>query len=258
VSQGRADAGPDAPLLAGETADAALAGTVHIIQPSKGYRFALDSVILARFAAERPAERALDLGSGCGVVALCLLALGGAQQVVGVEIQAEMVDRARRSAAWNQLQDRVQFLHGDLRSIEGLVQPRGFDTVVSNPPYRPIHSGRVSPDASTALSRHEVSSGLAEIVVAAAFALAPQGEFCAVYPAARLTSLLERTRACNLEPKVLRLMHPRQGEPASLALLRCVRGAREGLEVRSPLYLHAPGARYSAEAELLLGPPGRA
>ncbi|MEW6487861.1 MAG: SAM-dependent methyltransferase, partial [Thermodesulfobacteriota bacterium] len=102
---------------------------------------------------------------------------------------------------------------------------------------------------------HEVAGSLAAAAAAAAFALGTGGAFCSVYPAARLATLLEGCRGAGLEPKVLLPVHPRAGEPANLVLVRCVRGGGEGLELRSPLVLHASGARYSPEAERLLGPP---
>jgi tRNA1Val (adenine37-N6)-methyltransferase len=247
--------GPEGLLQAGETADAALGGAVRLIQPRKGYRFALDSIVLARFASQRPGGRALDLGCGCGVVSLCLLALGGAEEVVGVDIQEAMVDRARRSARWNHREGQARFRVLDLRAVREHFPAQSFDRVVSNPPYRAPAAGRVSPDSSAALARHEVACTLTDVARAAAYLLGTGGEFCAVYPAARLPGLLAGCREAGLEPKVLRPVHPREGEAASLALLRCTRGGGEGLEVRSPLVLHAPDARYSEEAARLLGPP---
>ncbi|MDW7712476.1 MAG: methyltransferase domain-containing protein [Deferrisomatales bacterium] len=247
--------GPDGPLEPGETPDAALGGAVRLIQPRRGYRFALDSVLLARFASEHPGRRAMDLGCGCGAVSLCLIALGGAREVVGIDVQDAMVDRALRSARWNRWQEKASFRVADLRTVREHFTPQSFDRVVSNPPYRPLGAGRVSPDASAALSRHEVSCSFPDVAGAAAYLLGPGGEFCAVYPATRLTSLLGGCREAGLEPKALWPVHPGPGEAASLALVRCTRGGGEGLEVRSPLFLHAPGARYSAEAERLLGPP---
>lgn len=239
----------------GETGDAALGGTVRLVQPRKGYRFGVDAVLLARFAAERPAARALDLGCGCGAVSLCLLALGGAREVLGIDIQAQMVDRARRGARWNGLEERARFEVADLRALRKAVAPQSCDLVVCNPPYRPAASGRTSPDPACALARHEVSGSLADAAAAAAFALGTGGAFCAVYPAARLATLLEGCRGAGLEPKVLLPVHPRTGEPANLVLVRCLRGAGEGIELRSPLVLHALDGRYAPEAERLLGPP---
>ncbi len=246
--------GPQA-LRPGETADAALGGAVRVIQPGKGYRFSVDAVLLARFASEEPGGRALDLGCGCGVVALCLLALGGARSVVGVDIQPDMVDRAARSAAWNGWAGRARFLVGDLRDLGGVLGGERFDLVVANPPYRPVGAGKVSPDASMAVARHEVACGIGDVVRAARERLGPGGRLCVIYPAARLATLLWACRREGVEPRVLRAVHPREGARASRVLLRAERGGREGLELRAPLVLHAPGRRYSPEAERLLGPP---
>ncbi len=245
-------------LQVGETGDAALGGAVRVIQPSTGYRFAVDSILLARFASERPAVRALDLGCGAGVIALCLLALQGAREVLGIDIQEEMIDRARRATAWNGFESRARFEAGDVRAVPDAWPAGAFDLVVSNPPYRPVHSGRVSPVVSAALSRHEIACSLPDVVAAARRVLARHGHLCLVYPASRLAALVAAVRDGGIEPKVLRLVHPRAEEPASLALLRAVKGAKEGLEIRIPLVLHHRDGRYSRQAEELLGSAGNA
>ncbi|MHB8764998.1 MAG: tRNA1(Val) (adenine(37)-N6)-methyltransferase [Deferrisomatales bacterium] len=228
---------------------------MRVIQPRDGYRFAVDSVLLARFAAEWPAARVLDLGSGCGVVALCLGALGGADEVLGLELQIDMVDRARRSARWNGAADRITFSCGDLRDCSSLGEAGAFGMVVCNPPYRALGTGRLSPNPAAAVARHEVACTLEDVVRAADWALEVGGSLCLVYPAARVARLMACGRAAGLEPKALRFVHPRPGGLASLVLARHVKGAREGLEVRPPLTLHGPVTRYSSEAESHLGAP---
>ncbi|GAB6062061.1 tRNA1(Val) (adenine(37)-N6)-methyltransferase [Deferrisoma palaeochoriense] len=241
-------AGPD------ETLDGALGGAVRLVQPRKGYRFSVDAVLLARFAAETPADRVLDLGCGCGVVGLCLLALGGAGELVGVDRNPAMVDRARRSAAASGLADRARFEQADLREPGRWRRPR-YPLVVSNPPYRPLGRGRVSPDPEVAEACHEVSCTVDDVVAAAADALRSRGRFCCVYPAERVVGLLAACRTHGLEPEALWPVHPRPDAPAHRVLVRAVKGGREGLELRPPLVLHAPDRKYSQEAERLLGPP---
>ncbi len=224
-----------------------------IIQGARGYRFSLDAVLLARFAAEWPAEVAVDLGSGSGVVALCLRALGGAGRVLGIELQGEAVERAMRSARWNRAEERVSFARADLKALP--VRAGSVGLAVGNPPYRPLGAGKVSSVSAVALARHEVASSVADLAAAGAGALARGGSLCLVYPAERLGVALSAAKVAGLEPRVLRFLHPCAGRPASLALVRAVKGAREGLEVRSPLFLHGPGERYTPEATALLGPP---
>lgn len=255
----RACGAPEGLILPGETADAALGRAVRIIQPAKGYRFSVDAVLLARFAAACGARQAVDLCCGSGVVGLCLLALGGAESVLGIDIQPEFVDRARRSARWNGWdRDRAWFETADIRNVSGLGRAGVADLVVANPPYRPLSEGKASEDPAIAAARHEVHADLDAAAAAAAHLLKVRGTFCVVYPARRLAGLLAGCRAARLEPKRIRLVHPREGEEASLALVEAVKGACEGLRVNSPLILHGVsgvGEKYSEEARFLLGPP---
>ena len=74
--------------IAEETLDTILGGALRLYQPRRGYRFSVEAVLLARFAAARPAARVLELGAGCGVVALIYAALARPREVVALEIKA--------------------------------------------------------------------------------------------------------------------------------------------------------------------------
>ena len=243
-------------MTEGLTVDGALGGAVTLVQPRRGFRFSLDAVVLARFAAEDPVSAVLDLGCGCGVVGLCLLTLGGAERLEGVDIQAEMVSCARKSARRSGVLERAVFRVADYRKADGSVSRGGFPLVVSNPPYRPTVGGRISPRPTVAMARHEVCGTVSDLARAAARALQPRGSFCIVYPATRLPVLLAACTQAGLEPRVLRCLHPRVGQPARLVLLRCSKGRGEGLVVRPPLILHDEGdGKYTPEAAILLGSP---
>ena len=239
----------------GLTVDGALGNTVTLVQPRDGYRFSVDAVLLARFAAESRVSTVLDIGCGCGVVGLCILALGGAEQLVGVDLQEQMVACADRSAERSSLATRATFYSLDYRQLGEIAKPGSFPLVVTNPPYRPAATGRVSPNRSVALARHELSGDVEQLAHAAARALEAGGRFCAVYPAERLVSLMDACRRAGLEPRILRCVHPRREDKAGLVLLACRKGRAKGLEIRPPLILHGDAEKYSAEATSLLGPP---
>ena len=62
-------------MSAKETIDRVFGGRVAVIQRRDGFRFSLDSLLLARFVEPRGRERIVDLGAGNGVIALSLAAL---------------------------------------------------------------------------------------------------------------------------------------------------------------------------------------
>ena len=86
-----------------ETLDSLFDGALNLLQPKKGYRFNIDSVILAH---EVLRERGiwLDLGCGVGVIALIMAKYGGASKIVGLEVQREPAERAARNIRLNNLE----------------------------------------------------------------------------------------------------------------------------------------------------------
>ena len=69
------------------TEDALLGGRVRLLQLRRGYRVAVDSVLLAASVEASAGARILDLGCGTGAVALCLAARVPGVTVVGLELQ---------------------------------------------------------------------------------------------------------------------------------------------------------------------------
>lgn len=253
--------GPDPKRLSlkdGETADGTLGGAVGVIQPRKGFRFSIDAIFLARFATDCfGGQRAVDLCAGSGVVGLCLLALGGANEVAGVELSGQFVDMARRSAHWNGCDGRASFIELDLKNVGAELPGASADLVVCNPPFMPVGHGHPPKDPGLYQARHEVKMSLGDALAAGAHLLVKGGAFCAVYPAKRLAKLVCEFKAASLEPSALMLLHPREGEEANLALLGGVKGGKEGLTVLPPVFLHPreEGAKYTEEAQAILGRP---
>ncbi|HEY1266417.1 MAG TPA: tRNA1(Val) (adenine(37)-N6)-methyltransferase [Candidatus Binatia bacterium] len=235
-----------------ETVDTVFNGKVSIIQKRTGYRFSIDALLLAHFATVKNARRIVDLGSGSGVVGMVLAELDPNVDIVGIELQEKMVERARRSAALNGFEGRVTVMQGDVRSIAALMARESCDGAVANPPYRAASSGRINPDAEKRLARHEIVADVGDFVRAAAYAVRPGGGLAVVYPARRLIDLLEIMRRESFEPKRLRLVHSFAGAEASLALAEGVKDGRAELKVLPPLTIHTAGHEYTPEISALL------
>ena len=236
-----------------ETIDRVFEGRVAVIQRRGGFRFSLDSLLLARFVELRGRERIVDLGTGNGVIALSLAALNGGVEVVGLELQEAMIDRAVRGVALNGLGERVGMVRGDVRDVEKDFPAGSFEVAVCNPPYRPRRSGRVNPDRERLVARHEVEGELADFTRAGAYLLRHRGRMCLVYPAERAMDLFSAMRQHGLEPRRVRFVHSFAGAAATLILAEGVKGARTGLRVLPPLVIYRGEDEYTDEMAGLLG-----
>lgn len=236
--------GPD------ETLDELLRGRLRLLQPRQGARVTADPLYLADFAAAARGERVADLGCGTGVLALALLLRRPRATAVGVEIVPRLVSLARRNAALNGLEARLEIVEADLRAA-GLAA-ESFELVVANPPYF-AGEGRAAKGEERQLARSEIACRLDELLAAARRLLAPRGELCVIVPAERVAELCLGCEAVGLAPRALRFVHSVTGEPARRLLLRAGRDYRGTPEVLAPLVVHGADRRqYTDEAAAIL------
>jgi tRNA1Val (adenine37-N6)-methyltransferase len=156
---------PSLPLLSSdETLDSFFNGGLRVIQKKRGYRFSADAVLLSQFIRIRKDERAIDLGTGCGILPLLLSQTTKALSLVGVEIQKELAECAKKNVLLNHLEHRISMLHHDFRELKKIYPPGSFGVVFSNPPYRKYRTGRVNPSMEKAIARHEIKGSLEDLL----------------------------------------------------------------------------------------------
>jgi tRNA1(Val) A37 N6-methylase TrmN6 len=187
-----------------------------LIQPPGSFRFSEDALRLANFL--EPRGRVLDLGTGCGVVALAVLLVHEGARAVGIERNAVLVEAARENAIRLGLADRFAVLRGDIADLAGrqaegeresleydATAGRGageapgdfgedlglFDLVLANPPFRQAARGRVPANALRREALFEEANTLDIFCAAAANALAPEGRFGVIFPAERERELVD-------------------------------------------------------------------
>lgn len=87
------------------------------------------SQLLARILDHAPVERALDLGTGCGYLAVVMA--GHAQQVVATDVNPRALEFARFNALLNAVSNVEYRLGSWFAPVEG----ETFDRLVTNPPF---------------------------------------------------------------------------------------------------------------------------
>jgi len=236
------------PLFHGERIDDLLIGQLKVIQSESEFCFSLDAVLLAHFTTVRQGMNAVDLGTGTGVIAF-LLASRGAGHVTGLEFSQSMAQMATRSVILNKLQDKVEIIQGDLCNIKGLLPAGYYDLVVSNPPYRPVGGGLISPNDKVAMAKHEVTATLQDVVNAAKHLVKTRGRFAMVHLPERMSEILVSMSQAGIEPKRLQLVHSAIGKKPKMLLVEGIRAGKPGLEVLPPLFVYKSDGSYSDEIQ---------
>ena len=236
------------------------AGVVKIIQPKKGARFTLDSLLLADFCRIKPRDRILELGAGTGVISLLLAKKFPNARFVADELEPQAYGLLCRNIEMNGLPDSIAPLDRNVNDLGHSVAPDTFDILIANPPYTKSGTGRKSPSPERQTARQDQAAPL-HAWLACRDLLKNRGKYFLVFPAGRAAELISLLREKRLEPKRLRFVHPHHHKPASLVLIEAVKAAGTGIEVLPPLVVHGMGGEYSDEINKIYGmdsaPAGR-
>jgi tRNA1(Val) A37 N6-methylase TrmN6 len=234
-------------VFPGERVDDLQLNGLSIIQNPSGFCFGVDAVLLSDFAKAKHGAHIVDLGTGNGILPLLLSAKTKASSITAFEIQEEVAEMARRSVAYNGLEQRIQIISDDLRKALDYLNKSSVDVVVTNPPYVAGGGGLVNPKDAKAIARHEIHCTLEEVIRTAAQLLKPGGGFFMVHRPSRLVDIIELMRRYKLEPKLLRFVHPKRGQAPNILLIKGVRGGGAEMRVEAPLYVYSDAGGYDPE-----------
>ena len=230
-----------------DTLDKILDGRLRIYQRKRGYRYSLDAVLLAHFISLKSKDKAIDLGTGSGIIPLLLASRYPHVDWIGLEIQEQLVRLAQKSILLNGMQDHIEIVCGDARKIKDIFSACSFNIVSFNPPYRRINSGRINPDLEKAIARHEIEGSLKDFLRAANYLLKPGGRVFTIYPAKRLAELIYLFRINEIEPKIMELVFSDADSTAAFVLVEGRAGSREELIIKPPLFIYDNNKKYTSQ-----------
>lgn len=154
-----------------------------------------DGVLLGAWAElGRANGNVLDVGAGCGVIALMLAQRYAQASITAVELDAEAMLDLRANIEASPWANRVQAIESDYKAVEGF-----YDLIVSNPPF--FITGERAPQSARAAARH-IDHGLSPIALTAFAAehLSDGGRLAMIFPIEQLAEVEFQAALHHLSP----------------------------------------------------------
>ena len=219
----------------------------HIIQNPDTFCFGMDAVLLADFATGYKKGKAIDLGTGTGVIPLLMEGRGKCTHYTGLEIQEYSADMAKRSIAYNNLTDKIDIVQGDIKEVTNIFKAASFDVVTSNPPYITQSHGLENEFEPKNIARHEILVSLEDVIKAASYLLREGGSFAMVHKPFRLAEIIRLLSKYRLEPKRMCMVQPYKGKEPNMVLIESFKGGRPMIKVEPALVVYNEDGSYTED-----------
>lgn len=205
-----------------------------ILQKKDGFRFGEDAVMVAEFFTAIKNGKLLDIGTGTGIISLILSRNPKVDNITSVEIQEEMAGMAKRSVEKNDLTEKIEVLNVDIKKLN---RGNTYDYIVSNPPYMKSSNGKVNPHSMKAISRHEITLNLKELIDESKRLLKPGGSLTLIYRSERMVELLNNLSQSGFYPKRIQNIFSENTKVSKLFMIEAIKGKNKGFEFLEPLYI---------------------
>lgn len=208
-----------------------------------------DAVLLGAWCRCDDAATVLDVGTGCGVIALMIAQRNPGATVHAIDVDAVALAEARLNFERSPWRERLRAFHGDFRDCAGLLPLPAYDLIVSNPPF--FTEKVLSPSVARNVARHTASLPFGDLFRVAASLLSPHGRLAMVTPASCEREIEECATFASLYPSRIVQVSAAPGTPPKRLLWEFTRSW--GVTQRSALAIRdatsAPSREYARLTE---------
>ncbi|MDE6006378.1 MAG: methyltransferase [Muribaculaceae bacterium] len=160
-------------------------------------KIGVDAVLIGAWAGIKGVRTILDVGTGCGIIALMCAQRNADAQIEAIDIDADSIAEAIENFNASPWRERLNARVVDFNSYAH----QKFDLIISNPPY--FKSGIDAPLSPRLKARHEDTLSPAVLLTKGAELLTDAGRIAMVLPADRLEAASSAARSAGLS--VMRL-----------------------------------------------------
>jgi len=220
---------------------------LKIVQNPKWFSFSLDSVLLANFVKVNNKMKIIDFCCGNAPIPL-FLSTKTKSKIVGVELQKEVFDLAKKSVTLNKLDDQIEIINMDVNNISNIYETDTFDLITCNPPYFKVEKeSNINIDNVKAVARHELNLTLNNIFKCAKKLLKNNGKIVMVHRTDRLIDIILEMKNNNIEPKRIKFVYPFEDSKSNMVLIEGAKNGKTGLEIEKSIIVHNRDGSYRDE-----------
>lgn len=173
-----------------------------------------DAVVLGSWVKIQTAKRILDVGTGCGIIALMMAQRNLHADITGIDIDSSSIAEAQSNAKRSPWKDRVNFIKVSLQRLEPKI---AFDHIVTNPPF--FMAGTSSPKRERHLARHTQELSFGELIKYSAQYMKANGELSVIIPSLSELEFIETAKRHNFYLHRLTHFIPRLGMTPERSLM---------------------------------------
>ena len=223
---------------------------LKIVQNTDYFAFSLDSVLLSNFVTiNKNTKKIIDFCTGNAPIPLILSTKTDAK-LIGVELQKEVYELAKKSIEINKLENKVEILNMDIKDLTKKYETDTFDVITCNPPYFKVkETSNLNDNNIKTIARHEIHINLNDIFSLARKLLKNNGVISMVHRPERLIEIFTIMKENNIEPKKIQFVYPKMGSECNMILIEGSKDGNPGLKILPPLYVHDKNGKYLEEIE---------
>lgn len=186
----------------------------------------VDGVLIGAWV-DSNGERLLDIGTGCGLIALMLAQKNDLAFIKGVDIDADSVDEARENVTMSPWKERVNIELCSFEELCGEENKASYDLIVSNPPF--YDAGVKCPSTPRERSRHQSELSPQVLIRESRSLLKPGGRLAFIAPAEKAESMLAVASESEMVPRRICYVRDSAASPEKRVMMEFIYSNRRDM-----------------------------